>query len=1523
MKKLLLLWFLLVGSTLAQVTPTQVRSAASLPATCNGGNALQPMDELAIVTGGTSTLYICKAPNVWIAVNSGPAGNVSVSGTPSSLQLAQWVDGFTIQGLNTVGTGSALLQTNTPLLGSTTIANLRLTGITGATQCLHVDTSGNVTGTNTDCGAGGGGSVGAPTTSFQFNNSGNIGGASAKNGTTAATYNATTGQASFANLENARYVDASYAFSQSPAADLSSAGAKTVTLTPCPLGIDTSNNSNAPYFLYVAGTGTPEAVQVTGGTCTSGGSTGTVTFTTANTHTAGYTVGSATGGIQEAINDFGSPNAVVVVPPCTGSSACYNIYATIYTKSSKMTLSMYGANLSCQTRNVCLFVGDRSGAFTYHKILGGRFTSGVNVDGIQITNTSSSSGVYTITTNGSHPFVTGDYVYVEWWQPNGNQHAVVKVTGVTSNTFTYSLGTGTVASAAAFGWTALEAAAIEDGSDNAVIRDIGFIASGANKFHFGIVIDNDQATVVDHISNEASTVFRCTANFCGAEIMTRIDNGNAGILWLKNSELSLQCGANGVLGWSGNSMHISDTVIQGFSQYGVSYNGGLQPPQITNLYEEVGNCTNPQYPGSIVAAAGVVDRGSPLTIKGQTPILGQIPQFANTGATVRNYYIVPQSTGYGPGPIMLAGYATTNGSGTINVYWPQIPGGNAAGTITYDILVTDGTTVPYLGSANSIATAQSGSCSNGICTFADTQAASTAYSVAFQSWLPDIRWWPGSVILAGFAQNQGTSSGSDAALYAITSHPFSTPLSGIVSGKGDLTVSAFFEECDAFSLTSLSPIWVSCTNSLGSANALVLNQKGALWVSPTANSKGKLNFGPAISPSHLITLSDSNPHKTFATSGNRPSNDANDAYIGVDAGSNNTPNSTGIALGAPVSITSYIGNIGDNSSYLERLTSAGKTVKVPLTINDGSTSFNIKSTYGTCSSPGDTNHDVICADPSGDLAFNKKNSAIFRKVIPQDYTFSGLPAANTVDTGQLAVVTDASSAACPVTAGGGSTRILVRSNGTTWDCVVGGSGTSIPTTLFSALPGSPSNNQLAVVLDWNGVCPATVGTGTQLHEQLVIWNQSQTRWDCVRDGLLPAITISQAWDGNGNGGIHFTQSSTNTNTTDTNALFENTTGSLLGFVDPAQAQWYLGMFASSVAVSIGTKRCVDLDNSLHMNITTGDCLSNPMNTLGDTVYGGASGVVTRLAGPTSVNSVPQFYQSTPSGAAATAPFWGPLAIPINAQTGTTYSVAATDRNSYVTFNNGSAIAVTLPQAGTTGFASNFNSTFCAIGAGTATITPTATSTISYTTGSAYTSAASNIALTTGQCIHLFSDNTNYFAILFRIGTGLTDPGAGIVVSNGSGTTFARNINGTSNRIAVTNNSGVGGNPTIDIGSNVSAKIGTASDVTGQSTSQTTVTIATAPGAGFYTIFYYADVNTACSTGGNSVSFQFSWTDATGSRTVTTIAMSMAQGAPTATSYLSGLLPIYVNSGNVAYTSTVNGSCTTGTSTYDVHAVLRQ
>lgn len=87
---------------------------------------------------------------------------------------------------------------------------------------------------------------------------------------------------------------------------------------------------------------------------------------------------------------------------------------------------------------------------------------------------------------------------------------------------------------------------------------------------------------------------------------------------------------------------------------------------------------------------------------------------------------------------------------------------------------------------------------------------------------------------------------------------------------------------------------------------------------------------------------------------------------------------------------------------------------------------------------------------------------------------------------------------------------------------------------------------------------------------------------------------------------------------------------------------------------------------------------------------------------------------------------------INPQTGTTYTIQASDGGQLVTFSNAASVAVTLPQ-GTGNFGAGFAFDVYNKGAGTVTITPT-TSTIN---------GASSLAIATNAGCSISSDGTNY------------------------------------------------------------------------------------------------------------------------------------------------------------------------------------
>ena len=152
--------------------------------------------------------------------------------------------------------------------------------------------------------------------------------------------------------------------------------------------------------------------------------------------------------------------------------------------------------------------------------------------------------------------------------------------------------------------------------------------------------------------------------------------------------------------------------------------------------------------------------------------------------------------------------------------------------------------------------------------------------------------------------------------------------------------------------------------------------------------------------------------------------------------------------------------------------------------------------------------------------------------------------------------------------------------------------------------------------------------------------------------------------------------------------------------------------------------------------------ANPMTTLGDIIDGGASGTATRLAGPT-VGTVPYMLTSTPSGGVAQAPAWGLPGVPGRTVSGTTDTVAATDRSTSIDFSSAPAVAETFTSPATLG--NNFSSAEHNIAAGLVTMTLGA--------GNFLTTGASTKALANGEwCATSSPDNTN---IDDRCASGLT------------------------------------------------------------------------------------------------------------------------------------------------------------------------
>ena len=130
---------------------------------------------------------------------------------------------------------------------------------------------------------------------------------------------------------------------QTPGGTLTAAVGATVTLSPCPVGVAGANTN---HYLYVSGgVGTAEKVLITGGTCTSGAATGTITFTPANNHSGAWAIASATSGGQEAHAALGTAGGIIQFP-----SGEFEFYAAltisnpVYIEGAGMAATVLHAN---------------------------------------------------------------------------------------------------------------------------------------------------------------------------------------------------------------------------------------------------------------------------------------------------------------------------------------------------------------------------------------------------------------------------------------------------------------------------------------------------------------------------------------------------------------------------------------------------------------------------------------------------------------------------------------------------------------------------------------------------------------------------------------------------------------------------------------------------------------------------------------------------------------------------------------------------------------------------------------------------------------------------------------------------------------------------------------------------------------------------------------------------------------------------------------------------------------------------
>src|SRR5581483_5099329 len=142
---------------------------------------------------------------------------------------------------------------------------------------------------------------------------------------------------------------------------------------------------------------------------------------------------------------------------------------------------------------------------------------------------------------------------------------------------------------------------VEDNSGNArILNTTARLPLAGNSFGYLIQVDNDQNAILDGVDPSMANPIRCDASFCGAAIFAPGPfSSNAALGYVKNANLTMNCSGNGIDWQSGNTLRISDSVIQGYVQFAVragTKRGGYGSYEFDNVYRERGNCINP--PGS-------------------------------------------------------------------------------------------------------------------------------------------------------------------------------------------------------------------------------------------------------------------------------------------------------------------------------------------------------------------------------------------------------------------------------------------------------------------------------------------------------------------------------------------------------------------------------------------------------------------------------------------------------------------------------------------------------------------------------------------------------------------------------------------------------------------------------------------------------------------------------------------------------------------------------------------------------------
>jgi len=739
----------------------------------------------------------------------------------------------------------------------------------------------------------------------------------------------------------------------------------TVTLTPCPAGIDTT--SGVGYEVLVSGGGNSEAVDVVSGSCVPGASSGTITFTPYYSYPAGFTIGSASSGIQETLNAACGVDVTSwknsqcnVTVPANGpgfphSVNTYSVPGTIYLHSNQSVFSGYGVSLDCIGRGACLQVGNltNSNSFGNNTVQGFSFRTPTNYSinpayaGVAITKTQRASQLVTITTASAHGFRPGDMVTILFTDSSAYWGDAIVTAVPSTTTFQYAHTGIDFASQTTPGVAALAYVAALDNGMNTHFTDISYDRVGeSGSFNNFFDLWDDENATIEHFNNNAISLNN-GANWTGSFVFSAGNQGSlnqiAPVITLRDSSITANY-SNGVTVYNSNGVYVENTVLQAtgpWQVYAANSTGNYQGAYLKNIYSESSTSMNPISPvrspfaGTGIAGliAGATSGVGNFAVVGVSGVGGAFPS-GGSGSTQYSYFIVANDTTVGShtSPMQVLNYNST-GSDSITVRWPRVA--NGTDTIVYDVIRTTtpvgvGAVYPSYGNCNGGTATSCGyvahnlaQCAGLVCTYTDSgSAVPQSYTVGQGNYGGNLIFWPGSIVSVNKSVAVDIEHGNVVGV-GLTSSPLQVA-----------------HRCTSYGQTSPGG-YTSCAVSLTSPNNAVPNQTATLMTDGSAAgggqtvSKGRLNFGTSpwasVSPHHIITLIDSQPGLTQGTVGYRPPASANDVWIGTDVPAGGVSVTAGqLAFGAPVSITNYIGATGDgaHTNWVERLSASLKEFNV-------------------------------------------------------------------------------------------------------------------------------------------------------------------------------------------------------------------------------------------------------------------------------------------------------------------------------------------------------------------------------------------------------------------------------------------------------------------------------------------------------------------------------------------------------------------------------------------------------------------